>query len=139
MDNQLNGLPIQQACESAPKIQEEPVTEEQKEGAARFKVLSVGCFIYALFYTFCLYQNKSGITYPFLIGGTLCFLCYYFKRSGATAAKDRKFLMGAMILLGILNCTTDSWVLIFFNRKIILLLLGVLILESFHDSIRWKL
>ena len=139
MDNQLNGLPIQQACESAPKIQEQQVTEEQQEGAARFKVLSVGCFIYALFYTFCLYQNKSGITYPFLIGGTLCFLFYYFKRSGATAAKDRKFLMGAMSLLGILNCTTDSWVLVFFNRKIILLLLGVLILESFHDSIPWKL
>lgn len=147
MDNQLNGLPIQQACESAPKNQEmqkqteerEQITEEQREGAERFKLLSVGCFLYALFYTFCLYQNKSGITYPFLIGGTLYFFGYYFKRFGATAARDKSFLAGAMILLGILNCTTDSDVLIFFNRLMLVFLLGVLILERFHDSIRWKL
>lgn len=139
MDNQLNSLPIQQACESAPKIQEQQVSEEQKEGAMRFKMLSAGCFFYALLYTFCLYQNKSGITYPFLIGGTLYFLCYYFKRFGATAAKDRKFLVGAMLLTGILNCTTDSGVLIFFNRSLIVFLIGVLILQSFHASICWKL
>lgn len=139
MDNQLNSLPIQQACESAPKIQEQQACEEQKEGAARFKMLSAGCFFYALLYTYCLYQNKSGITYPFLIGGTLYFLCFYFKRFGATAAKDKRFLTGAMILTGILNCTTDSGVLIFFNRLLIVFLLGVLILQSYHDSICWKL
>lgn len=139
MDNQLNSLPIQQACESAPKIQEQQVSEEQKEGAVRFKMLSAGCFFYALLYTFCLYKNKSGIIYPFLIGGTLYFLYFYFKRFGATAARDKRFLIGSMILTGILNCTTDSGVLIFFNRLLIVFLLGVLILQSYHASICWKL
>ena len=74
MDNQLNGLPIQQACESALKIQGNEVSEKQQEGAIRFKMLSIGCFFYALFYTFCLYKNKSGITYPFFVGGT----CFFF-------------------------------------------------------------
>lgn len=138
MDNQLNGLPIQQACEGAPKIQEQQISEEQKEGAARFKMLSAGCFFYALLYTFCLYQNKSGITYPFLIGGTLYFFFCYSKRFGATAVKDKSFLTGAMLLTGILNCTTDSGVLVFFNRMLIVFLMGVLILESYHDSIGWK-
>ena len=115
MDNQFNGLPTQQAWESAPKMQEkqEQVTEEQRESAKRFHILSAGCFLYALFYTFCLYQNNSGITYPFLIGGTLYFFGYYSRRFGATAARDRNFLTGAMLLLGILNCTTDSGILIF--------------------------
>lgn len=141
MDNQLNGLPMQQACESAPKIQEskEQVTEEQRESAKRFHTLSIGCLVYALFYTFCLYQNKSGITYPFLIGGTLCFFGYYSRRFGATAAKDKKFLAGAMLLLGVINFTTDSGILIFMNRLMIVVLLGVLLLERFHDVVNWKL
>ncbi len=144
MDNQLNCLPIQQACESAPKIQaqveeKEQMTEEQRESALRFKSLSVGCFLYALFFTFCLYQNKSGITYPFFVGGTLYFFYSYSKRFGATAAKDRRFLMTAMLLLGIINATTDSGVLIFLNRIMIVFLFGVLVLESFHDCIGWKL
>lgn len=139
MENQLNGLPTPQACESAPKIQESEIKEEQQESAMRFKMLSVGCFFYALFYTFCLYKNKSGITYPFFVGGTLYFFGYYFKKYGATAAKDRKFLVGSMLVTGILNCTTDSGVLIFFNQTLIVLLAGVFILESYHDSLWWKL
>ncbi len=139
MDNQLNGLLEQQAYEGAPKIEEEVVTEEQKECAKRFKTLSVGCFFYALFYTFCLYQNKAGITYPFFVGGTLCFFSYYFRRFGATAAKDRGFLMGTMMLLGILNCVTDSGVIHFLNRLVIVGLFGVFIIETFQDSITWRI
>lgn len=146
MDNQLNGLPLQQACESAPKIQETGAimkentntTEDERECAKRFSILSVGCFLYALLYTFCLYNNKSGITYPFFVGGVLCFFGYYLKKFGATAAKDRNFLLGAVILLGILNCTTDSSVLISLNRFFIVLLTGVWLLESLHDSTSWK-
>lgn len=142
MDNQLYGLPTRQACESAPKIQEMQEIKEQnehKECALRFRMLSVGCFFYALFYTFCLYHNKSGITYPFFIGGTLYFFGFYLKKFGATAARDRRFLMGSMILLGIINCTTDSWVLISLNRLLITILIGVWLLESFHESFVWRL
>ena len=44
------------------------------ERSLRFKSLGLGCFLYALFYTFCLYHNTAGITYPFFVGGTLWFL-----------------------------------------------------------------
>lgn len=139
MENQLNGLQIPQAYESASKNRESQMKEEHKEGAIRFKMMAVGCFFYALFYTFCLYKNKSGITYPFFVGGTLYFFGYYFKKYGATAAKDRKFLVGAMLVVGILNCTTDSSVLIFLNQMLVVFLAGVLILESYHDSLCWRL
>ena len=139
MENQLNGLQMQQACESALKIQGNEVGEKQQEGAIRFKMLSIGCFFYALFYTFCLYKNKSGITYPFFVGGTLYFFGYYFKKYGATAAKDRNFLVGAMLAAGILNFTTDSGVLIFLNQTLVAFLAGVFILESYHESLNWRL
>ena len=29
--------------------------------------------LYALFYTFCLYRNASGITWPFFVAGTLVY------------------------------------------------------------------
>lgn len=136
MEQQLNGLQTAQACENAPEMQE----TVKKESGKRFRTLSPGCFFYAVFAAFCLYRNTSGITYPFFVGGTLCFFLSYFKRSGVTAAKDRRFLMTSALLLGILNCTTDSWVLIFFNRSMILLLLGVWLLESFYEnSPGWRL
>lgn len=144
MKQQLNGLQIQQACESALKLQnnlenKEKITEGQKENARRFKCLSLGCFVYALFYTFCLYRNQSGITYPFFVGGTLYFFWYYSKKCGATSAKDKKFLMIAILAVGILNFTTDSGILIFFNTVLVIVLFGVMIIESYHESTAWKI
>ncbi|MBR6487235.1 MAG: hypothetical protein IKT17_11170, partial [Lachnospiraceae bacterium] len=42
------------------------------------------CGAYALFYTFCLYKNYSGVTFPFFAVGTLCIFVYYMKKQGLT-------------------------------------------------------
>lgn len=39
--------------------------EEQEKRIRHFHLFSISSIIYALFYTFCLYKNASGITYPF--------------------------------------------------------------------------
>lgn len=60
-----------------------------------YSVFGVASAVYALFYTFCLYKNASGITYPFFIAGTLCYLFFCMKRyrvpsgSSADAADGR--------------------------------------------------
>ena len=97
MEENAKSLIKQQAWESAPKMH-------------------ISCLLYAIFYTFCLYQNRSGITFPFYVGGTLFFFGFYLKKSGVTAVKDNRFWTVALILLGVINCTTDSYVLICLNR-----------------------
>ena len=73
MENYNNRLLTQQAYESTLKNKE----EVRKVKAERFEKLSIGCILYALFYTVCLYKNYAGITHPFFVGGTLYFFGYF--------------------------------------------------------------
>lgn len=141
MENMIKSLTNQQACESAPIFQKEEVQEEkQKNRAKRFCDLSIGCLVYALFYTFCLYRNRSGITAPFFTGGTLFFFGYYSKKSGVTALKENRFWMIALMILGIVTCMTDSAVLINLNSLLSIVLFSVIILQNFHQekTARWR-
>ena len=48
-------------------------TQRLKE---HFSFFGIGSALYAIFYTFCLYKNASGITYPFFVAGTLCYFFF---------------------------------------------------------------
>ncbi len=136
MNNIEIGLLKPQACESAPKIE---MTQEQKKLFAHFTPHTIGCFLYALFYTFCLYRNMSGITHPFFIGGTLLYFAYYSKKYGVTAKKDNRFLWISLLILGTLTCMTDSWIFAFFNRALAFVLLCVLVLDSYYETNTWSI
>lgn len=121
---------------------------EMKKKEKRFQAFGIGSFLYALFYTFCLYHNASGITYPFFAGGTLLFFGYFIKKSESSSAEgksesskshiSKKFLMICIVVAGMLNCTTDSDTLIFFNKLLMVVLMGVLLLQCWHDLTGWS-
>lgn len=126
--------------------------EAMQTKAQRFHTLGAGCFLYALFYTFCLYHNTSGITYPFFAGGTLYFFGCFIKKFGSRSADagsqpqtiyieyiNRKFLAAAILIAGALNCATDSGVLIFFNKMLMFVLLAVLLMQCWHDITGWSM
>ncbi len=136
MENLQKCLLDSQACESAPKIE---ITKEQKSFLQHFKPHTIGCFLYSLFYTFCLYRNMSGITYPFFIGGTLFYFVYCSKRYGVTAKRDNCFLWISLLVLGTSTCMTDSWTLIFFNKLLTFVLLCVLVLDSYFENTTWNI
>ena len=121
MENYNNRLLTQQAYESTLKNKE----EVRKVKAERFEKLSIGCLLYALFYTVCLYKNYAGITHPFFVGGTLCCFWHCLKKCGVTAKKGSIFLTVAMAILGIGICTTDSAPLILLNKTAIVFLFCV--------------
>lgn len=140
MEKLEKGLNIQQACESALKNNEkEMLSNEQKEAAKRFGGLSLGCFAYAFIYAFCMYQNKEGITFPFFVVATLYFFSYYTKKYCGIMPKKDRFLMGSIVILGILTCTTASSVIILFNKWLILLLLCVLVLKTYFNVSGWSM
>lgn len=47
--------------------------------------------------------------------------------------------MISMLIAGALNCTTDSNVLLFFNKFLMLVLLAVLLLQCWHDITGWSI
>lgn len=63
--------PIQPDCSLAAQ---EETLRKIKNRQKRFQAFGIGSFLYALFYTFCLYHNASGITYPFSQAEPSCFL-----------------------------------------------------------------
>ena len=53
----------------AEKVEEKTDTEYTRSMRRQFPLFGIGCFLYSAFYAFCLYQNTSGITYPFFVVG----------------------------------------------------------------------
>lgn len=77
------------------RAEERKKEEERRLEADRKAAVMRGAFpffgwasaVYALFYTFCLYKNASGITYPFFVAGTLAYFCLCTRKSGVPLKK----------------------------------------------------
>ncbi|MDE6184576.1 MAG: hypothetical protein K2G39_03985, partial [Lachnospiraceae bacterium] len=123
----------------------EPIKEEvlpkdnQEKKNPLFPFIGIGSLIYAAFYTFCLYKNSSGITYPFFVGGTCLFFFFYLKKSGITAKKFSLFLTASLILLGLNTCLTDSYVLITYNKLGIFFLFFYMVLHNLYKDKDWNI
>ncbi len=116
-----------------------PTPSPQQKLNPLFPFISLGSLIYAFFYTLFLYQNHSGITYPFFVGGTCLFFFCYLKKCGLTAGKDAAFVTVSMLLLGFSTCMTDSWILIFLNKAGIFCLFFYLALTCLYQTRQWNL
>ena len=126
--------------------QEEKTTKEIKEETPmtkqmkfQFSFFGLASMVYALFYTFCLYKNASGITYPFFVAGTLCYFFLSMKKLGVPYKKGSLFYMISIILLGISNCCTTSVPLLNMNKLGIFLLSFILMLHTIYQDANWDL
>ncbi len=129
-----------------------------------FPVFGAASAAYALFYTFCLYKNASGITYPFFVAGTLCYLFFCMEKcrvpsgdsadtaSGTLEGQGLKagnlwkdmpqkavvaFYAGSLLLLGVSVCLTDDWKIIGMTKTGIFLLTVLLALKCFYRTEGW--
>ncbi len=104
-----------------------------------FSFFGIGSLLYAIFYTFCLYRNASGITYPFFVVGTLCYFFFSIQKLGVPYKKDSIFYVVSLILLGISNCLTTSPQLLFMNKCGIFLISFILMLHIVYQDKEWNL
>lgn len=151
MDNNMvkEGWQYERTAQDEPQINNLAEIEKLGKKAKRLRHLGIGSILYALIYTFCLYRNASGITYPFFVGATLLYFGYYTREYTESCSREhslwvkaswyRRFLAAAALILGALNCMTDSGALIFFNKVLLLLVLGVLALQTWHDVSGWSI
>ncbi len=107
--------------------------------ALHYKTIALTTLVYAVFYTFCLYKNLTGITFPLFIIGSYCYLIFCMKRMEIPVKKDAVtiFEFVCSILLGISTFCTDSTPIQVFNFIGFLLLLGSFMLHQFYDDSQW--
>ena len=118
-----------------PKKEDTIYTKTMKE---HFSFFGIGSLLYAVFYTFCLYKNTSGITYPFFVAGTLCYFFCSTRKLGVPYKKDSVFYIVSIVLLGISICLTSSEQILLMNKCGIFLLAFILMLHTFYQNKEWN-
>ena len=114
--------------------------EKKKNGISmHYKEIALTTLVYAVFYTFCLYKNLTGITFPIFVIGSYCYLIFCMKRMEIPVKRDAVtvFEFVCSVLLGISTFCTDSTPIQIFNFIGFLLLLGSFMLHQLYDDSRW--
>ncbi len=126
---------VLQKCESY-RAELPPLSQKIRDNYPFFGMSGI---IYAVFYTFCLYRNPSGITAPLCALGTLCYFFLCLRKLEIKMGKKCIFYAGSIVLLGINLCLTDDGFLIFCDYTGIFLLLLSGLLRLFYEDREWGL
>ncbi|SDH33951.1 protein of unknown function [Pseudobutyrivibrio sp. 49] len=120
--------------------------EEQKGSAEVFRKYGVLALIFSLVYTFCLYRNYSGITYPIFMAATLGLFHLLRKKDGLSLLSTRSgnkalgiFHVASLMLLSIHKCMTTSGALLFLDAVAIFLLFFSFVLYLYVDTTGWDI
>ena len=117
----------------------EPDTEATAHMKNNFVFFALSALIYAVFYTFCMFQNDAGIAFLFFIIATLVYFCLVLKKLEMELKKGSILYFAAMLLLAVSTFCTDDARIIIFNKIGIFLLMMSLLLRQFYDTSEWKL
>lgn len=115
------------------------ITAESGKIRENFQIFGVVTFLYACFYTFCMYKNDAGITYLFLVTAGLVYAKYCAKQLGIVVKRGTSFYTLSIILLGISTFCTDDTRVIFFNKTGVFLLALSLVLYNVFETKHWGL
>jgi len=119
------------------KEQEEKITAESRKIRENFQIFGAATFLFACFYTFCMYKNDAGITYLFLTAAGLFYANYCGKQLGVSVKKGTAFYAASVILLGISTFCTDDARIIFFNKTGAFLLMISMVLFNIFETKHW--
>lgn len=92
---------------------------------------------FGLLFTFCIYRNMSGITFPVLTAGLILFSVMFLDRAGIKPGKDSLPYFLGIMLLGISTCMTANGFFHFFNYVGIILLFMAVMIHQFYDDKNW--
>lgn len=114
-------------------------TEQQRHARSdHFQAMFLPTLLYALFYTFFLYDNLSSITMPLFVATTVMYCLYAMRKTNVAIKKTTWFYAAVMLLLGISTACTDNSFILFFNNLGIVLLLVCMLLHNYFDDRQWK-
>ena len=100
--------------------------------------LGIASLIYAVFSTFCIYDNFCGITMPLFAIGTIIYMVYGMKQYDIEIKKSGWFYGAVIIGLAISNFLTGNMAFHFFNCTGMVLLTFTFLLHNVYDDSRWN-
>ena len=110
---------------------------DKETGKLSFDKLFLLSGVYALFYTFCLYRNRMGLTFPVFALGTAGLFLYYLRLTGRALKKGSALYLAGILLLGLNVCLTSNEIVILFDKGFIFLLFFMLFLHNLYDDSTW--
>ncbi len=125
--------------EAEQRERERVRAERLKPLQTNFAYFSRLSLFFGLAYTFCLYKNPAGITYPlFVLAACVCGVLAC-RKLGCPIKRGSWFLLAAALALGIGTCRTAEWFLIAVNGLALVLLGCVFGIHQFYDDDTWNL
>lgn len=95
------------------------------------------CGIYGIIFTFCLYENLYGITFPVYVAAMIFTAVLFLKKTGIMIQKNFFLYALGMILLGISTVMTSNGFFHFFNWVGFLLLFMTAMMQQLNQGGDW--
>lgn len=133
--NSMNSVEPMSSMEPVPawkKGKQEVMTQQ-------FLLFMGAALGFGILYTFCMYQNPNGITYPVMIVGVYGVLFWMLKRLSIEWKRGSWFLASAAVLLGIAACRTADSLLIMMIKTAEFLLAVIFVMHQFYDDREWSI
>lgn len=110
-----------------------------REVGSQFEFFGLYSLIFGVVYSFCLFRNPGGITYPLFVAAGYGIAVLMLKKLGIPVKRLSWFIMGISFLLGITSSLTASGLLLYFNRMALFLLACVFVLHEFYEDETWNI
>ncbi len=148
-NNQYNGSNLAVDEEMAARVNtyfsgDKDAQKVSKADAKSFRKYGLITVIYAVWHTFCLYKNSSGITYPFYMLGTILLIAWARRKDGLSILKDRSgksalniFYIISLMLLSVSKCVTANDSLLWLDGLAISLLMISFLVHMYVDTREW--
>lgn len=121
------------------KLEQKELTKERKTLTEQFQIYGFASIVYALVYTFCMYQNLAGITSTIMVIGTVIYAYFILKKLGYTFTKKQLPYGIILVLLGInLMITMDAF-LHFIDYVAIIMVFVSGVLSVVQNTGKWDL
>lgn len=112
---------------------------EKEKRVQMFEILAFPTLLYAIVYTFLLYDNWGSVTMPLFVAATAVYVYYVLKQMGISGKKGGRWYVLMMFLLGISDMFTANTVIQTLNNLGIFLLLVCMLLSDCFEVRSWRL
>ena len=140
-----SGLPLGDMSPSLLSLKESPPDQntirQQKLAPIQSSFLFFGglSLAFGVMFTFCLFENPCGITYPlFTVFACFCGLAAC-RKLRVAVKRGSWFLIGTAILIGASTCRTADPFLVHLNGVALVLLGCVFAIHQFYDDCTWNI
>lgn len=105
----------------------------------RKSYLALYSLVYAIAYTFCLYKNLHGITFPLFVIATFFYGQIVFKELAVESRKSNYLYMGCALLISMSQITTANSFIHIYNVLFVFGLIFCFFMHQFSNDTNWSL